>query len=136
MPIDPYLQEICAQVSWDEGIRFPITLFVSGMVVSGDLVCEREYLSGLLEMSVARSSDQAQRENWNNYFSTRMEAAGTQATTASPMNIHLKDAHTWTQAGRPLFMTPTWWRGNLEAVDGFVWGRKVSFTAHKDGDIV
>jgi hypothetical protein len=108
-------------------VGFGLTVWTGGAIVSGTLVGITDYFDG-----VASDFDRAQGEGAEalaNAF--RTVAAGMRqevesAERESPTLIHLKHAKTYSPGGRPI---PThrgvWWRGRLDAVDGWCFGELV-----------
>lgn len=123
-----------------DGFTLGITLNVGGTLISGDLVSGKAYFEGLGEDYQSGFTDIAGfsqnfrdsiRSQFNEigevlYGSPKEEAQGGELTNKSPIVyhfIHLKNAKFFAPGASP---TPrnrgTWWRGKIEAVDGFCLG--------------
>jgi hypothetical protein len=110
-----------------------VTLIVGGTLVSGVLVGVRRYFEGIADVLAAAMPDEEDKavRQWFADLGEQHKADEPEPSTpeefeerelAGPHYIHLRDAHIF-QADRPL---PTgegvWWRGRLEAVEGFMFG--------------
>ena len=120
--IDEYLQSV---IRWsvDQEVDLPLVLNMAGLLVTGTLANEEEYVEGL-----AMLFDKAAREGGKEQVPDDMAQrisnilAGSHEVTLEPaMYVHLKDAKILAQGtGGPANVG--WWRGSLESVDGFTIG--------------
>ena len=108
--------------SGDAGNSLGITLQVSGIFVSGELIGGRQYFDGMTEEFVAAAHikevhpttlSEALTQIGDDVYGGAMEEAG-------PGYIHLKNARFLTADGQRI---PTnrgvYWRGKLTSIDGF-----------------
>lgn len=108
-----------------------ITIWTGGAIVSGTLVGYLEYLDGVAEEFDRTAEDP---EGFGDVFRTIRDTQREQMSRSgkddddlyrgtAPSFIHLKDAKTYAPGGEPI---PTnrgvWWRGSLDAVDGWCFG--------------
>ncbi len=122
-------------VGWvKNGMSLPVTLCVSGVVISGVLINEDEYFEALAQdVNVVGAGDE--EEKWRELFrgipslvdSAAMdkldegqdpsEVAWMRQQMSAPF-IHLRD--TWVKTGgRFVNFEGGFWRGRMDAVDGF-----------------
>jgi len=122
---DWYLQALVETVNGKD-IEFPITLFVGGLIVSGQLTSGHKYFEGLgtqLTQFFGGPSDDT--TEIIRYFTfpgdayTRNEKG---AKIPPPQYIHLREAKIFTPGQRPILAEGAWWRGRLACVDGFHFG--------------
>jgi hypothetical protein len=128
MLVDPFLQNVI-RFAERVGGRLPITLNVNGRVISGLIVSEEVFVRGL-----AREYDQyraevrgEQTEPSEAAIKVYREMLGWEPSEAGqlPLYIHLQEPYVH-QAGGSTDVKGEWWRGRLEAVDGFQFGRPSS----------
>jgi hypothetical protein len=111
--------------------EFPVTLNVGGMLVSGTLVGGHKYFEGFAKDFFSGWSESTREsagtlEKWfaelGEIYTADKKADGGNPL-ASIRFIHLKNARFFQPGVAPI---PTnrgvWWRGRLEAVEGFVLG--------------
>jgi hypothetical protein len=133
MLIDPFLQNVIRFAERRSG-RLPITLNVNGELISGLIVSEEEFVKGLAlgydQYRAELSEEQAegseeQTEPSEAAIEVYREMFGWEPGKAAE---HLLYVHLY----KPFFHQPSalssgmqgeWWRGRLEAVDGFQFGR-------------
>src|SRR5918911_5728345 len=104
---DAYLQSLVQWASGEQD-RVAITLAVNGVLVTGWVVTEAEYFEGLAKKWGVSS------ETLEDIMGRHYEAKG------APSYVHLRDAQIVSGGGGTT--TVDWWRGRLEAVDGFAIG--------------
>jgi hypothetical protein len=104
---DAYLQSLVQWASGEQG-DVAITLAVNGVVVTGWIVSEGEYSEGLAK------TWEVSTETLEDIMGRHYEATG------APLFFHLRDAQIISGGGGTT--TVDWWRGRLEAVDGFAIG--------------
>jgi hypothetical protein len=112
----------------DMEMSLGVTLFVSGSVVSGHLVSGRVYFDGIAS-SLAEawpwdgSSELKEAvRSWGEVYDDMPRWGGKEdPSLEEPTCIHLKDARIMDSAGHTCPDFP-WWRGKIEAVDGFALG--------------
>lgn len=107
------LVQVCNNTSSSYGI----TLFMNGLIITGDLISGKEYfelLSDLLSSPEFNASDLFLKEK--EFYSTE-QVQGTQTTY-----IHLKNARSIVGNGQELPSNGCLWRGQLSHVSGFCFG--------------
>ena len=107
MDPDAYLQSLIQWASGEQG-NVAITLTVNGVIVRGWVVSEGQYFEGLAKMW------EVSTETLEDIMGRHYEATG------APFYFHLRDAQITSGGGGTT--TVDWWRGHLEAVDGFAIG--------------
>lgn len=121
---DWFLQELVSMVN-RTGNSIGITLFVGGVLVSGQLIGGKHYFDGFAD-TFAAGTDNPDDATWfKDMFSklgdVYVEPDGTYKQDAElPHYIHLKDARTFHPSGNPIPGTGgVWWRGRIREVNGF-----------------
>ena len=104
---DAYLQSLVQWASGEHG-DVAITLAVNGVIVTGWIVSEGEYSEGLAK------TWEVSTETLEDIMGRHYEAKG------APHYFHLRDVKVISGGGGTT--TVEWWRGRLEAVDGFAIG--------------
>lgn len=106
---------------------FGITLQVSGMLVSGDLVNGKSYFEGFAdELSGALNEFPDVAQSIRNSFAMfgQLYSDPTSYELEEPRFIHLRNARFFNTGGTPIpDNRPVWWRGQLSHVGGFILGR-------------
>jgi hypothetical protein len=131
---DWFLQTLVSIANrFKEEVGFGITLFVGGALVSGILVGGRHYFLGFAEEFAAGAAEDDVKANLEESIGslTRIydepDAAGADDEMEHldpPRYIHLKDARVYAAGSEPVpGNRGVWWRGRLDAVDGFVLGQ-------------
>jgi len=127
---DWFLQHLVAVVN-SSGFSIGITLQVSGMLVTGELIGGKAYFEGFSsEFSGALKESEKEVDSVRDHFLSiggvydePENALFSPKQEQSPHFIHLKNARFMHTAGSPL---PTnravWWRGRISEVSGFVLG--------------
>ena len=127
---DWFLQMLVEMVNGSE-VVFPVTLNVGGVLVSGEMVSGHKYFEGfakdLKEGMFGTTSENANfvEDQFKKLGSIyiREEQGQDDERKPPPQYIHLRNARIFHPGGTPI---PTnrgvWWRGRLEAVDGFILG--------------
>jgi hypothetical protein len=130
--IDHFLEKLLTTVNGTE-LELPITLNVSGLVITGDLVSGHRYFEGFAqaftEGAMSRSQDKI--ENLADSFRyLGFEYAPPEHTPLTgepsppPPFVHLKNARIYLQSGEVIpGNAGVWWRGRLDAVDGFFFSK-------------
>ncbi len=120
-------------------LSFGITINVSGALVSGTLVGGKEYFEGVSKMvSDAFPVEDELRDLMRQLLvmparlyetpdEDEIKEAGPTEENQEPSRpsfIHLKDARFWSPSRPTPFSQQRgiWWRGRLQAVDGFIFG--------------
>lgn len=131
--------EMLVDIVTRDGISFGITLNVGGVLVSGELVSYRKYFEGFAEdfkgglIRAGFTPDNAEiavkafREvpDFLTSIANTNEQGGARGTPPSPRPgfIHLRNARFFHPGEVPVPANKgVWWRGRLNAVDGFILG--------------
>lgn len=125
---DHFLAEIVNSAN-TVGLRLPITLNVSGVMVSGNLISGKQYFEKSSDLCAkASSGDEKFTTDLRSFISSfgKVYDAAPPTTLDELVFIHLDDAqfHAPNQARRPNGGGALW-RGKLAAVDGFFLGWSV-----------
>ncbi len=132
LPGDHQLRELILLV--DRGAsRFPITLTVSGLVITGWLASGREYMAYFAQQFSSGMSDEGRnelvqefRERAERVYPFPREDDTPAALMQAAENItyiHIRDARIISPMGQSIPPTAgSWWRGRLAAIDGFFYG--------------
>lgn len=122
---DWYLQALVNIVNGKD-IEFPVTLFVGGLIVSGQLVSGHRYFEeGLCEQfskffgKDQVGSDEAIKNLTSPGDIYRQPKDDNQP---GPQYIHLRCARVFAPGQQPIPSEGSWWRGRLASVDGFHFG--------------
>ena len=124
---DNYLQLLVDLINGTE-MEFPITLFVGGTVVSGQLVSGHRYFeqglgSALKEYFTGMSDDAEVTRAIENLTSAKeLYTNKDLKPTLPPAFIHLRGARVFTPGQEPTPRGGSWWRGRLSRVDAFHFG--------------
>lgn len=124
---DHYLQALVQLVNGKE-IEFPITVFLKGTVVTGQLVSGHRFFDGLagalkIYFDHDTSEDTAEAIDFltspkQNYTKEPEEGVA----RIPPLYFHLRDARVITAGQKGYPDEGAWWRGRLTSVDGFHFG--------------
>ena len=113
------------------GLEFPITLFTSGLIISGRLVSAKAYFDAL----GGQMSEGMTRENkaaiiaWMERIKSSYDDDGEQEKIP-PGFIHMLEAQIWVPNQKPLpAQQGTPWRGRLSQIAAFSYGRLKPGTA-------
>jgi len=121
---DWFLQSLVSIVNKSD-ISFGITLFVGGVLVSGQLVGGKKFFEGFgATFGGALSDPQAAAETSENFAKFGniyvSEDGSYKQDTESPHYIHLQDARRFHPSGAPIPSNGgVWWRGRIREVAGF-----------------
>ena len=115
-------------VTWAnvDGITTAITMNTGGLTVSGYIISGKEYFEAIADLYKEQfppNSQGAVRDailNIGNSMYTEEQVRAQQAAGYPPTFIHLRDARIYSNSGGPLpANTGVYWRGKIDAVDGF-----------------
>lgn len=110
------------------GVELGITLQLSGILISGQLVSGRKYMEGIVQdfRDVGDAGEglattlEGMKEDVYPVPDLDVEPSPHEAT---PTYIHLRDAHIFSNAGTSLpGNRSVWWRGRVSEVSGFFFG--------------
>ena len=130
---DWFLQLLVKTVNGKDDIAFPITLNVSGVMISGELVSGHRYFEGfakdLKEVLFGTNSEggndieRSIRQLGDIYTQSLREPELDDEELSPPNFIHLMNARVFHPSGKPIPDNKgVWWRGKLNAIDGFIVG--------------
>lgn len=122
---DWYLQALVGMVNGND-LEFPITLFVSGLTISGQLASGHKYFEGLKENLTQFFGDHANElsgviKDLSSPGDIYLQLKET-GNSSPPQYIHLRCAKIFSPGQLPLPAEGAWWRGRLASVDGFLFG--------------
>ncbi|WP_115515038.1 MULTISPECIES: gas vesicle accessory protein GvpU [Xanthomonas] len=125
--LDWYLQKLVATVN-TSNVQFGITLFVEGIIVSGQLVSGKQYFEAFAqEFSAAYPGDAEEKEDIRHAFASHASIYDSeddaQQSSRPPQFIHLIESRCFSPGGQPLPSNRgVLWRGKVNAVSGFTLG--------------
>ena len=131
-PVDRFLQSLVSIVN-DESVSIPITLSVGGLLISGDIISGKTYFNefarqfkdGFRDISseTAATIEKTFKGLGDVYDPIQNGSQGSDPILR-PYLVHLRDAQIY-HSGASLAHSEkgVFWRGRLEAVDGFSLGR-------------
>ena len=121
---DWYLQRLIKIVN-NTGIEFPITLYVNGLIVSGQMVGGHRYFDGLADQFREFFGDtEATEETVSMLTSAREYYLGEDVKNdpALPQYVHMRAAKVFVPGQNPIPKDGSWWRGRITSVNGFNFG--------------
>jgi hypothetical protein len=131
VPVDWFLQKLVAVMNESPESYVGITLNVGGILVSGELISGKRYF----EAFAKEYADGSRAVGLDSAVADQLETSLADLgriydepdewgeTAAWPHFIHLRNAQFFWPGQLPVPMNrPVWWRGRIEAVDGFVLG--------------
>lgn len=125
--VDWFLQSLVNMAN-NSQMEFGITLQVSGMLVSGNLISGKAYFDGFGADFASPFSDpevvESIKQSFSSYGDTFVSNDGNETDNRPPPQfIHLKNARFFNTAGNPIpGNRGVWWRGRLCEVGGFSLG--------------
>jgi hypothetical protein len=108
---------------------FGITLFVGGMLISGNVISNKEFRQNLTDTirgNFEKNSDDEKAfiENYLQYIAPQDEEKENLTQPIETRYIHLRNAKIFNAGNKPIpFVDGFIWRGRLESIDGFSFGR-------------
>ena len=112
----------------ENGIEIPITLSVSGAVISGTLINASTYYAEITESSKLPNTtiSKIMYKNFNDLKEAyakqkqeKQEKADKEAEENVLTFIHLKDVKYLGTGVQPPSSSSNWWRGRISSIDGF-----------------
>jgi hypothetical protein len=133
--IDPLLQTVVSLVN-KTGLGIPVTLSVKGMFISGDIIKRDEYYDRLIavlgdpavgmkvgndkEISKIIAEHFSSMLNLFKDFGNKPDESGEEIL---PTLIHLANVQIMDTTGRPVPYFGALWRGKMDSVDGYIFGK-------------
>lgn len=109
----------------NKGMAFPITLFVSGTIISGTLVGVRRWQEGFAEAFTTGWSEEA-TASYREATGLNEPAPDPDKDDKQPLDtlkyVHLMEARVFAPGVKPLPENGLLWRGKLSDVNGFSYG--------------
>jgi hypothetical protein len=122
---DWYLQSLVDLVNGNE-FEFPITLFVGGLMISGQLTSGHKYFEGLGEQLTQFFGGPSEDTKKTVDYLTSAKDVYLKKDDAQekPITqyIHLREARVFVPGQQPIPAEGSWWRGRLSSVGGFHFG--------------
>ncbi|WLA29785.1 gas vesicle accessory protein GvpU [Xanthomonas citri] len=125
--VDWYLQKLVGIANTSD-VQFGVTLFVEGIVISGQLVSGKRYFEAFAqEFSAAYPGGADEKEDIRRAFASHASIYDseddTQQSNTPPQFIHLIESRCFSPGGQPLPSNRgVLWRGKVNAVSGFTLG--------------
>lgn len=107
---------------------FGVTLFVGGMLISGNVISNKEFrqnLTDTIRNSFEKKSDEEKAfiENYLRHIEPQNEEKEDLTEPIETRYIHLKNARVFNAGNKPIPGVGGFvWRGRLESIDAFSWG--------------
>ena len=133
--IDPLLQTVVSLVN-KTGLGIPVTLSVKGMVISGDIIKRDEYYDRLIAVmgdsaaGMKTGTDKEISKMVAEYFLSMLNIfkdVGNKPDESGekipPSLIHLANVQIMDTTGRPVPLFGALWRGKMDSVDGYMFGK-------------
>jgi hypothetical protein len=121
---DPLL-ELLIEMTDETGAELPITLQVSGLVVSGKLISKSAYFDQFTSHFTQGMTDRQTVEGLRTSFAEISAGPGGDAASP-PLAVHMKDAALFGVGNMPVpYEQGALWRGRLSDVDAFFLGEIV-----------
>lgn len=123
-PTDPLL-ELLVEMTDDTGTELPITLQVSGLVVSGKLISKDAYFDQFTSQFTQGMTDRPTIEGLRKSFA-EIGADSESRSGAPSLAVHVKDAALFGVGNMPVpYEQGALWRGRLSEIDAFFLGEIV-----------
>lgn len=121
--VDWFLQNLVS-IANNSNVEFGITLFVEGIIVSGNLVSGKKYFETFAdEFSNAYPGDPDTKEGIRQAFASNSsiyDSEDDEHDLPRPQYIHLIDSRCFAPGGQPLpGNSGVLWRGKINSVSGF-----------------
>lgn len=132
-PADLFLEVLLG--SADEGVMIPITITVGGLLISGDLIGEKEYAQSFMGGHFAERVRNVINET--DSLKIAVEEAGKQPPPQKNTytHINIKNARFHHPAAQSpiegLNEVSSLWRGRLDSVDGYMLGKLEAMSEEK-----
>jgi len=118
---DPVLNAVIDAVEHNADFHVGVTLYVGGILVSGEMIGDREYLAGVGRTFVAAGDGRP--ANYATQLGRVLAEASGRATTQSHGHrfVNLKNVRVLSP-GSPLMPSNGLWRGSAASIQGYSWG--------------
>ena len=118
---DPLMNAVIDAVEHNADFHIGVTLYVGGILVSGEMINDREYLAGVGQAFVAAGD--ARPSNYATQLGRVLADAAGRATTQARGHrfINLKNVRVLSP-GSPLIPSNGFWRGSAASIQGYSWG--------------
>lgn len=110
-------------------IEIGITLYVGGLIITGNMVSSTAYFQGLAQGMAVADAPETIRNAFQGLFEELSDLPQpsdeelTSEKNKPPKYVHLKNAKSFLANGSMLpARNGVWWRGRLSEVDGFAFG--------------
>jgi hypothetical protein len=121
--LDEFLVALAGTADAAEEFELTLTLWVGGAIVSGTLVGASVYLEGISVLLEDLDSERVLTSSFRRLSEHLQEARMDVPDGDVPAFIHLRGAHSLSPSGAAIPTGPgVWWRGRLDAVDGWCIG--------------
>lgn len=119
---EPYDFFLSLLLSFADGVaNLPVTLLVKGLLVSGSLITDKEYLESFADGSVHKTiHDVIAKGELKMPPEDELKKAEDESKKKAVTHIHLRDAKVL--CGGHLPISVGLWRGRIDSIDGFFLG--------------
>ena len=118
---DPVLNTVIDAIEHNDGFHVGVTLYIGGILVSGEMVSDREYLTGVGKAFVA-AGDGSPSSYATQLGRALSEAAGRATSQVGGHRfINLRNVRVLSP-GSTLMPSNGYWRASAGHVDGYSWG--------------
>ena len=119
---DPLMNAVIDAVEHNADFHIGVTLYVGGILVSGEMISDREYLAGVGQTFVAAGDGRPAN------YATQLGRVLSHAAAANASTQHrghrfinLKNVRVLSP-GSPLLPSNGLWRGSAASIQGYSWG--------------
>lgn len=103
-------------------LELPLTLTVGGNLISGKLISEAAYFDQLAT-DFSGAMPEASREAAKEMIKRLQPAPAAEDENSTPRQfLHMRDAHVFTDASKPIVSQGVLWRGKISSIEGFTLG--------------
>ena len=121
---DEYLRELVRLVSGTES-SFPVTLYMNGLVISGQIVSGHRYFEELRDQYAIYFGDSENSKKTIDYLTSpgKIYLDSDENKSMPPIRyIHLQNARVMSNGNKPMPAEGVWWRGRISSIDAFNFG--------------
>jgi len=119
---DPLLNAVIDAVEHNAEFHIGVTVYVGGILVSGEMISDREYLAGVGQTFVA--AGEGRPANYATQLGRVLADAATRHASTQHRGhrfINLKNVRVLSP-GSPLIPSNGYWRGSAASIQGYSWG--------------